>query len=323
MVNKMANATVSRIGAVNKDSTATDAAQQALFLKVFSGEVLASFYANTVMEGKILNRNIASGKSASFPAVGKTSASFHTPGAEIVGTAIGHNEIVITIDGLLLASAFIASIDEAMNHFDVRSYYTEAIGQSLAQEYDKYALQEALLGARASATITGNPGGTAITDANLGSGTLATKATAIAQAIFNGAKQLDINNCTTGARYCFLKPTEYYALIQGKDAVNKDWAGAMSGGWAEGTITKLAGVEIVMTNNLPTTDLSGNTYHGVNAATTLGIIGVQNAVGCVKLMDISSESQWDIRRQGTLMVSKAAVGYKYLRPEGLIELKTS
>jgi hypothetical protein len=31
---------------------------------------------------------------------------------------MGHNERVISIDGLLISDAFIANIDEAMNHYD-------------------------------------------------------------------------------------------------------------------------------------------------------------------------------------------------------------
>ena len=96
----MANATPSRLGLVEATGTGYDA----LFLKVFSGEVMASFNANTVMKERVRTRNISSGKSAQFPAVGKSAASYHSPGAEIVGTAIKHNEKVITIDDLHINS---------------------------------------------------------------------------------------------------------------------------------------------------------------------------------------------------------------------------
>jgi hypothetical protein len=45
------------------------------------------------------------------------------------------------------------------------------------------------------------------------------------------------------------------------------------------------------------------------------------AMGTVKLMDLSSEMEYDIRRQGTLMVSKMAVGHGILRPECIYEIK--
>ena len=40
-------------------------------------------------------RSISSGKSATFPVIGTTSASYHTPGAEITGTQVKHNEKII------------------------------------------------------------------------------------------------------------------------------------------------------------------------------------------------------------------------------------
>lgn len=55
----MADATPSRIGQIN---AAGDA--RALFLKVFSGEVLTTFNAQTVMADKVRTRNLSSGKSA-------------------------------------------------------------------------------------------------------------------------------------------------------------------------------------------------------------------------------------------------------------------
>lgn len=324
----MANDTLSRIGAVNKDAIATDAAQQALFLKVFAGEVMTNFENQTKILDKHWVRTIASGKSASFPVVGTIAAAYHVPGAEIVGTQVGHNEKVISIDGLLLSQATIANIDEAMNHFDVSSVYSKEMGIVLGNQFDKNVIQEGLLGARAAALITGGKAGTVITDAamkmttgDLGtaglSTTLADKANAIAKAIYAAAATLDINNAPT-ERYCFLRPTEYYCLVQNTTALNVQWGGA--GSYAEGVIPKLAGINIVMSNNVPYTDLSGATYHGVNAAKTVGLIFCPEAIGTVKLMDLSMQSEFQMRFQATLMVARYAMGHGWLRTEALVEL---
>jgi len=48
----------------------------------------------------------------------------------------------------------------------------------------------------------------------------------------------------------------------------------------------------------------------------------KEAVGTVKLLDLAMESEYDIRRQGTLMVAKYAMGHGILRPECAIELAT-
>lgn len=59
----MANAVPSRLGAIGGD-TGTYTKDNALFLKVFSGEVLAAYAQKTVTADKHMVRTISSGKSA-------------------------------------------------------------------------------------------------------------------------------------------------------------------------------------------------------------------------------------------------------------------
>ena len=110
----MANATVSRLGQVN-----TSGDVNALFLKVFSGEVLATFQRENQMLNMTSVRQISSGKSAQFPVIGTTSSGYHTPGNEITGSSIKHAEKTINIDDLLLSSAFLSNLDEAKK-FDAK-----------------------------------------------------------------------------------------------------------------------------------------------------------------------------------------------------------
>ena len=121
----MAVAQPASIGRVNAAST-----EDALFLKVFSGEVLTAFERASVTQGAEMVRTISNGKSASFPVMGRIAAAYHTPGAEIVGTDVNHNEKVITINDLLVSSAFLSNIEEAKNHWDVRSAYSAEISFS-------------------------------------------------------------------------------------------------------------------------------------------------------------------------------------------------
>jgi len=87
----MTNVTPSRLGAANlAASNATQA--NALFLKVFAGEVLTAFDETNVMKDLHVSRTIASGKSASFPVTGKANAAYHTVGTPLLGTQkIAHN----------------------------------------------------------------------------------------------------------------------------------------------------------------------------------------------------------------------------------------
>ena len=40
-------------------------------------------------------------------------------------------------------------------------------------------------------------------------------------------------------------------------------------------------------------------------------------------MDLAVESEYDIRRQGTLMVAKYAMGHGALRPEAAVQIQTA
>jgi hypothetical protein len=319
----MANATVSRIG---QQDAAGDAL--ALFLKVFANEVLVAFEeANIMFNGDVdgssmhLVRTIESGKSASFPSTWKADSEYHTPGAEIVGAAIRHNERVISIDSLLIAHAFIAKIDEAMNHYDVRSIYTSELGRALARTADKNLLQLAVLAARTAANITGAFGGTQLTNAGY-----ETTADTLAQGIYDAGQTMDEKDVPEADRYCVLRPAQYNILVQSSKSINRDWnAGFDNGTYAEGKVFRVNGIAIKKSNHLPSTNLgavagTNNTYHG-DFTNTVGVVFHKTAVGTVKLLDLAMESAYDIRRQGTLFVAKYAMGHGVLRPECSVELK--
>jgi hypothetical protein len=313
----MSNATPSRLGAINGGSD-----KDALFLKVFAGEVLTAFAEKNVMMDKHMVRTIASGKSAQFPVTGNFSAAYHTPGNEILGDSMNHAERIITIDDLLIANTFIANIDEAKNHYDVRANYSRKLGEALAVTADKHLFQVGIQAARAAATVTGGNGGSQIVDADF-----LTSSDDLIAGFFAAAQKLDEKDVPEDGRYAFVRPAQYYALAQNTKVLNKDWGGA--GAYADGKVLRIAGLTIVATNHLPSSNITTGTAAGtsaryaVNATNTAALVLQQEAVGTVKLMDLAMESEYDIRRQGTLMVAKYAMGHGVLRPECAIELATA
>lgn len=308
----MANAVPSRLGQINEAGD-----NKALFLKVFSGEVLTAFHRNNVFLEKSMVRTISSGKSAQFPATGIVTASYHTVGTEINGTSIKHAERNISIDDLLIASTFISNIDEAMNHYDVRSIYSDEMGKVLAETMDSNIAQVGILTARSTATITGGSGGSALTNASY-----ATDSALLSASLFSAAQILDEKNVSASDRNAFFRPAQYYLLAQNTTILNSDFGG--SGIHKDGTVLGVAGLTVVKTNALPNTNITTGvtTYQG-NFSTTVGLVMNKSAVGTVKLMDLATESEYDIRRQGTLMVGKYAVGHGILRPECAVEIKTA
>lgn len=312
----MSDMTPNRFGLIDNTGTA-----DALFLKVFSGEVLQAFATATVAASRHMVRTITSGKSAQFPASWKGTAAYHTPGTQILGDTQLFAERNIVIDDLLIASRAIAQIDEAKSHFDVRSIYSFGIGDALAQTYDKQVLQVIALAARAAATVTGGNGGTRIIDS-----AFKTTVANLEAGIFHAVQALDEKDVPANDRYVYLKPQQYYQLVSGSTkAINRDWnPNGVAGGYAAGTAFQIAGCEIVKTNNLPSTNVTtGPTAYRGNFSTVAGIVCQKGAAGTVKLIDLAMEMDYLIEYQSTLMVGKYALGHGILRPECSVELTTA
>lgn len=302
---------------------------RALFLKLFSGEVMTVYDANTIMKDKVRVRNITAGKSAQFPAIGRTTAAYHTPGAEITGNIIQSDEKVITIDDLLIANTFIPRIDEAISHFEVRSEYSKRMGQALAQTYDRNLLSLAVKTARD--TGAGGTGLGAVGQGNAVSSSIGATPTVqnIVDEFYNAAKAFDNKYIPVEDRWAVVSPNTYWSLVTNDKLLNQFY-GQNGGNYAEGKLPEIAGFKIVKSPNLAVdhtavtaTYPDYNAKYTVDASKTLAMIVTTEALGTVKLLDLASEMDYDIRRQGTLMVSKMAVGHGVLRPEGLYEIRST
>jgi hypothetical protein len=324
----MSNASPVKFGNANSGSTRDDA----LFLKVFAGEVITSFDRASKTQGADMVRSISNGKSASFPVMGRIGAEYHAVGAEILGSAVNSAEKVITINDLLISSVFVSNIEEAKNHWDVRSAYSTEMGRALSFQKDKHILQTIGQATLASANVTGGDATSNITNTGIASSTDATAANAMIDAIFAAAKELDANYVPSEGRKCFMRLEEYYKLANATNAVNVDFSGGANGGVASGKVAKIAGIELVpvphfVSGNVTATTEKGSATNGgsfpqaVNLSNFVALVSHPSAVGTVKLLDLAVEKEYDIRRQGTLMVAKYSMGHGVLRPEAAVGIK--
>ena len=328
----MATATVSRLGLVNNTGNATDA----LFLKIFSGEVLTAFARNNIFNEQLHSvRTITSGKSAQFPVLGTATAAYHTVGTPLVGAnQIKANEKIINIDDLLIAQSFVASIDELKNHYDVRATYADELGKALAKTYDQNVAKQIANASRANATLTGGSGGLVSAFANGTSKTTSAQITGddIAGAIYDIAQAFDERDIPPTDRFCVLPPAEYYKLAESATrTVDVDFNPQGNGSFASGRVQQIAGIPVMMSNNVPQSNVgsnpsgANNTYSGDDSK-TIGLVFHKSAVGTVKLMDMTTEisgSDYGIMYQGTLMVAKYALGHGIVRPECAATIKLS
>lgn len=299
----------------------------ALFLKVFSGEVLAAFTREAKALPYVNRRTITNGKSVQFPASGRQTAEYHTAGNRLTGTNINFSERVITIDARpLVAAVFIDQVDEAKSHYEVRSQYSTENGNALAWKVDKQLFTVMQNGARSTGTLTGSED-TPNSGAVIGNANMKTDALTLAGALFKAAETLDNKSVPQTDRVCFLAPAQYYLLAQNTTAINKEFGGM--GSYSEGEIVKIAGIQLIKTINLPVTTQSGdtntqyNTPGGNGAANLAGIVQHKSAVGLVDLIGVTSDMEERKSELGVLMFSKYLKGANVLRPESLIELTTA
>ena len=316
---------ISRIGSIN-NTTGSYAQDNALFLKVFSGEVMAAFDESHLMKGVFRERNITSGKSAQFIYTGKATAKYFQPGDR---TDDNENQIpvaeqTVLIDDLLIAAVKVYDLDEMKAHYEVRSEFSKQLGVALARECDNKLARTALLAARATNKIPSLPGGTVI---NAGA-TVATDGNVLAAALFQAAQSMDEKDVPEEGRVAYVRPAQYYSLVKALPNINTDWGG--SGSFSDGTIMKIAGIPIQKYNRLPSNNATAvagenNAYNGDFTATAALVTNTQ-AIGTVKLMDLNMEqsgSDYHIVHQSHLFVAKYAMGHGVLRPECSVEITTN
>ena len=241
---------------------------RALYLKLFSGEMFKGFQRNAIARDLVMKRTLKNGKSLQFIYTGRTTAEYHTPGNAILGNTDGAPPVAektITVDDLLVSSAFVYELDETLAHYELRGEISKKIGYALAEKYDRLIFRAISKGARIASPITKanfvEPGGTQI---QVGAGSDANDSLVSANlvtAFYDAAAALDEKGISGDGRVAVLNPRQYYALIKdvnGNHLINRDVQGtALQSG--EGII-EIAGIKIYKSMNVPFLSKYGTKY---------------------------------------------------------------
>ena len=308
---------------------------RALMLDVFGGEVLTAFDSATVTLDKHTIKSLSGGaKSYRFPKSWLASAEFHTPGQELLGNDFTTGETSINVDDILVSHYAIADLDRILSHFDMRSIISKEMGRALAKVFDQNVFRQLLLASRTAASAP-FPGGTSTADAAL----------AATNGVYNGIDWIDAIRESNiklfnkdvpedMPRYLAVKTEVFDAIKYARDStgqyivLNRDFGADSAGGiQARADQIVIDGVTICKSRNIPSTDESSaaGVYSKYRAdySTTEGVMWCPQAVATVKLLDISMETERDVRRLEDFMVSKMFVGHGTMRPEMAIEFKTA
>ena len=252
--------------------------KRGLYLKLFSGEMFKGFQNNTIARDLVMKRTLKNGKSLQFIFTGRTSAEYHTPGNNILGNSDGAPPVAektITVDDLLISSAFVYELDEVLAHYELRGEISKKIGYALAEKYDRKIFRAITKAARLASPITKSnfvePGGTQVRVGTTTNASDAYSATGLVNAFYDAAAALDEKGVSSDGRVGVLNPRQYYELIQqvGENGlVNRDEQG--SSRQKGNGIVEIAGIKIYKSMNIPFFSNYGTKF-GSGSATNPGV----------------------------------------------------
>lgn len=292
-----------------------------LLLDIFGGEIQAAYERLTVMRDKHRVFALTNGKTLRFPRVGRATATYHTPGTEIVGKKIDHDEIVLSSDDKLIADVFLADIHEMLNHFDTRGEYTRQLSEALAVQYDQNVMRAVVKAARTD-DLLGGPAATPIQVAGMN-----TDVTKLFDSISKAKETLDNNGVRVDQDdvYALFKNAEWYLMARSDKNLNKDFNGG-DASIRKHTLETIDGVQIIKSNLCPWVDDRANAdipaRYRIAMNTTTGVVWTKDAVATAEVQGMRVQTEEQISKQGTLILAGQASGTDTFRSSNAVELRT-
>lgn len=284
-------------------------------LEVYYGQVLTAFERKNVFLDLVTVKTIQSGSSVSIPVIGQgseTDIKTHVPGTNLTMASIPVKERVINIDALEYFAMAVDKFEEKILHFETRGELAKQAGEALSVKIDKKVATTILLASQTSGTIGGSivqADGTEVNNDTIDSGaTPKAKGNALIEAVFTLSAEMEKKN-VTGEKMLVVSPTEYSYLAQ-SDGVNKEITYGNNGGIDKGTIMEVAGIKILKSNHLPTIPVD---VAGTNKKLK-GLLFTSECIGVVKMMDLTSESNYLPLQLATLLTTYYSYGMGVLKP---------
>lgn len=299
----------------NSSSPLGKPTEMANALEVYYGQVLTAFERKNVFLDLVTVKTIQSGSSTSIPVIGQgaeTDIKTHVPGTDLTMASIPVKERVINIDALEYFAMAVDKFEEKILHFETRGELAKQAGEALSVKIDKKVATTILLASQTSGTIGGavvQADGTEVNNDAIHTGaTPKAKGNALIEAVFQLSAEMEKKN-VTGEKVLVVSPTEYSYLAQ-SDGVNKEITYGNNGGIDKGTIMEVAGIKILKSNHLPTipVDVAGTNKY------LKGLLFTSECVGVVKMMDLTSESNYLPLQLATLLTTYYSYGMGVLKP---------
>lgn len=310
--------------------------EYAIYQEQWSGEFLGFFANATVALPRVRRRELRGAKAAQFLGVGKAVVARHLRGDSILDSSHGilqqvkFGEILVHVDRPLMAAEAVDELEGIIAHYEVREPLFQAMGDAHAAQVDGDLFRVMMKASQDSSgayrPTTDDPLPFTVEQADAD-----TQVAALLTAMRTVKEGFDTRNIPPGNRYFALPPSSYNLLADpSSQLTQRDFGGEGNGRFADGTVEKAWGFNLLMTNNIPTTDESAASTSGQNGLTyegdwrnTVGVAWHPMAVGSVVSIAPRVTVEWSTEHQAFVLISKEAVGHGILRPTAACQVRTA
>lgn len=294
----------------------------ALFKLKNEKEVLKAFHNKTMMLDKIFVKKLSKGEAgATFPLVGDLTSIIHVPGADIEGQDTNVAEVTIKATDTIVSSVFIDKKYEKKTIWDIDSLFNERIGYALADRIDKDAFKNVIIAANSTSALTGGGSGSVLTSTLLNDADPIVRGNALLAKIKESETTLHEKNVFDEKIWIGMRPAEYGDLKNLPEVISSDYTSMYSIKSTE--ILTIGNINVFMSNNVPSTDLTGDAEYGVNATDTKAVVFTKSAIGLVVLEDVEIDTVPMKWKNGKLHMGTYLIGFDVLQPECAIQIKYS
>lgn len=291
-----------------------------LFLEKFGGEVARAYAQNLVLAPRIRVKTLTKGKSFTFGATGKMTASYHLRAGDknLALNELEVGERLIHLDRPITSDTFTDEWEEMANHWDIRGPIAEEMGQAIAELVEGNLMNLIIRGAGTAGPVTGQPAG--LVTISLDADTIAAD---LIVTIEDQVQYWNENSVPQGGRIMLVRPAQFRLLAQQTEFHDQTLGNNGNGSLKEGTVGRMKGVDILQSNLIPTTDTSAlvpdyaingqvNDY-GSDALNTVALFTTGRALGMVQAKGLRMSMDTQERYGGTFFYGSRTVGANILR----------
>lgn len=231
-----------------------------LFIERFTGIVEGTIERRSVLAGLIPMQTVTGTNTISKKAVGEATLQTLVPGSTPDGTPVEISRNSLTIDTVVLARNVFPLLETIQNDFDAQRSVAGEHGKKIAKFQDNaffiQAFKAALLSTPPYGALPGWVGGTKVTMGAAGDRADPVLLFAKIRKLWEEMAIKDVDVIADDVRL-YVTPSEYYTLLDNDYLINTEYK-TSEGNSVNGMVLKVLGVPVVMTNNLPQSNITNH-----------------------------------------------------------------